>query len=114
MSDDQHVTGNEPSLSSANTSGQNGAEPQLSGDAALIHAIEALRNSDIQTQLRAEKFLAGTSNSQVVDQLLEILDHDSSIHRFRILRLLGQIRDKRATPILLQRLENADRYESVD
>jgi HEAT repeat protein len=102
--------GDEPSLSSQTPPT---GDPGLGGEAALLHAVEALDDPDPKIHDRAAIILAEHGDVRAFDLLVGLLNKHS--HVTQAIRLLGKLKDPRATPILIQWLQDRqDHYSRIE
>src|SRR5687768_16929495 len=94
-------SGDEPRLGGQPTPRRDAVS--LGGEAALLHAVDALNDPDPRVRDRAITTLAERGDIRVFDLLIQMLNQHS--HRARATRLLGKLKDPRATEILLRKLE---------
>jgi HEAT repeat protein len=102
------TTGDEPRLGGQSTPGD---APRLGGEAALLHAIEALNDRDAAVRNRALTTLAERGDVRVFDLLVDMVNQNRQ--RVRAIRLLGKLKDPRATELLLRQLGRHIRHVEV-
>src|SRR5678809_62764 len=92
-------SGNEPSLG-----GQHSDDVQLGGESAVLHAIEALSDSNPYVRERAAFFLAEQGHNRAYKALVTLMRRNLDL-RGRSIRALGTLGDPRAIPLLIQQIE---------
>lgn len=99
-------SGNEPALGGRGSSPA--STPALGGKAAMLHALESLRDESWQVRRRAVEQLGKFGDDQVIVMLGETLTDSNELVRERAAQALGKIGGDKAYQTLVQAFESND------